>query len=182
MHAIGDILEAAQGIMVARGDLGVEIPAETLPTIQQELVRMAIAANRPVIMATQMLETMIKSPRPTRAEVTDVANAILDGTDAVMLSEETAVGRHARRAVAMILRIAHAAEGDEYFDLMRERHLGTPEQLQDVISREAVDMADALKVRAIVCPTLSGATARRVRPSPRCGREPRCQDRSRVDR
>jgi pyruvate kinase len=159
---IDEIIEVADGIMVARGDLGVDVPLERVPLLQKMLIRKANQAGKPVITATQMLRSMVDSPRPTRAEVTDVANAILDGTDAVMLSEETAVGRYPARAVAMLTRIADTAEGDEYFDGMRARDLGDAARLQDVISREAVDIADALKVRAIVCPTLSGATPRRV--------------------
>lgn len=159
---IDEIIEVADGLMVARGDLGVDVPLERVPLIQKRLIQKANMAGIPVITATQMLRSMVDNIRPTRAEVTDVANAIFDGTDAVMLSEETAAGLHPQRAAAMLTRIALAAEGDSYYELMRARQLGQPHLLQDVISREAVDMADALRVRAILCPTLSGATARRV--------------------
>jgi pyruvate kinase len=115
-----------------------------------------------VITATQMLKSMVDAPRPTRAEVTDIANAIFDGTDAVMLSEESASGHYPIRAVATLAKVAKAVEGEDLFARYRARELEVQPTLQDVISHEAVDMAAALGVRAIVTPTLSGATARRV--------------------
>ncbi|GIW71335.1 MAG: pyruvate kinase [Planctomycetota bacterium] len=161
--AIDEILQVADGIMVARGDLGVELPLEQVPQIQKHLIARANAFGKPVITATQMLASMVDSPRPTRAEATDVANAIYDGTDAVMLSEETATGAHPHRAVQMMVRIAAAAEeGETYFARMRARALPPPAEVGDVLAREAVALADALQVRAILCPTLGGTTARRV--------------------
>ncbi|MBW2599211.1 MAG: pyruvate kinase, partial [Deltaproteobacteria bacterium] len=107
---IDDILKAADALMIARGDLGVEVPIEEVPALQKELIRKANIACRPVITATQMLESMVESTRPTRAETTDVANAILDGTDAVMLSEETAIGKYPVETVSMMARIAAVTE------------------------------------------------------------------------
>jgi pyruvate kinase len=162
LRNIDEIVATADGIMVARGDLGVEVPLERVPLAQKMIIRKANLAGKPVITATQMLKSMVDSPRPTRAEVTDIANAIFDGTDAVMLSEESASGHYPSRAVATLARVAKAAEGDELFALYRTRGLEATPTLQDVISHEAADMAAALGVRAIIAPTLSGSTARRV--------------------
>jgi len=162
LACLDEIIAEADGLMVARGDLGLDVPLEEVPLIQKRLIFAANAAGIPVITATQMLRSMVDSRRPTRAEVTDVANAILDGTDAVMLSEETATGCYPVAACAMLRRIARAVEGEVYFTQMRARPLRHSDKLPEVIAREAVDMADALGVRAIVCPTLSGQTARRV--------------------
>ncbi len=160
---IDEIIAASDGVMVARGDLGVEVPLERVPLAQKLIIRKANQAGKPVITATQMLKSMVENPRPTRAEVTDVANAIFDGTDAVMLSEETAAGQYPSRAVAMMDRIARAAEGEEFYELMQARQLAASGgSVPDVISRSAVEIGEALGVKVIVCPTLSGSTARLV--------------------
>ncbi len=162
IEAIDAIVDRADGVMVARGDLGVELPLERVPLAQKLIIRKANLAGKPVITATQMLRSMVENPRPTRAEASDVANAIFDGTDAVMLSEETAAGIYPVRAAATLARIAEAAEGPELYAQMRARDLGAARTVADVVSRSAVEIAEALDARAIVCPTLSGTTARLV--------------------
>ena len=160
---IDAILEVADGIMVARGDLGVEIPAEEVPFIQKELIQKANKAYKPVITATQMLDSMIRNPRPTRAEVTDVANAIYDGTDAIMLSGETAVGKYPVESVQTMSEIALATEShlDQDFHMKKRRFRET----QDVSSAVAFSsVATAMNVNAkyILCSSMSGQTARVV--------------------
>lgn len=158
------IVEAADGLMVARGDLGVETPLEKIPRVQKTLIRKSRAAGKPVITATQMLRSMVDSPRPTRAEVTDVANAILDGTDAVMLSEETAIGKYPVESASMMARIAREAEsgseawaGTQPVDL--EPIAGSlPSAVAYAASRLAADVGAA----AIITFTQSGSTARLV--------------------
>jgi pyruvate kinase len=157
------ILELADGIMIARGDLGVELPPEEVPGIQKQLIAQAVRAGVPVITATQMLESMIASPRPTRAEASDVANAVLDGTDAVMLSGETASGRHPVEALEMMDRIVRLTETDlePRWDLLRrDRSVSYPSDL--AIGYSACHAAEMTRAAAIVCLTDSGATARTV--------------------
>ena len=160
---IDDIIEAADGIMIARGDLGVEIPIEKVPGVQKVIIRKCNDAGKPVITATQMLDSMIRNRRPTRAEVTDVANAIFDGTDAIMLSGETAMGRFPVDAITMMSKIAVEAEGSlNYRRLWEERSSGTAKTVTDAIAQSTVDIALDLKAVAILTPTSSGATARAV--------------------
>ena len=158
-----EILREVDGIMVARGDLGVEMPPERVPLIQKRLIRACVEAGKPVVTATQMLESMISSPTPTRAEASDVANAIYDGTDAVMLSAETAVGDYPVEAVKMMNRIALSVEADpEYQTDMRE-HTPEPEDTTaDSVSLGACQMAYNLSAKIIVTFTSSGNTAQRV--------------------
>ncbi|RMF44898.1 MAG: pyruvate kinase [Deltaproteobacteria bacterium] len=156
------ILEAADGIMVARGDLGVELDPEKVPLIQKRIVRQCNRAGKPVITATQMLESMVGSPRPTRAETSDVANAILDGTDAVMLSAETASGRYPVEAVAMMARIALDVESDPH--LSRKVFEPLPEvsgwrSLPEAIAQAACRVAESLEAKAVLAFTQTGKTA-----------------------
>jgi pyruvate kinase len=152
------IIAAADGIMVARGDLGVEIPIERVPAAQKRMIRLANEAAKPVITATQMLVSMVSNPLPTRAEVTDVANAVLDGTDAVMLSEETAVGRDPAGAVRMMERILRETE-----PLLPSRlDAPSPAAPASAIARAATHLARDLEAAAILVPTLSGSSAVRV--------------------
>ena len=164
---IESILRVVDGLMVARGDLGVEIPIEDIPSTQKLLIRQANLVGRPVITATQMLESMIGHRRPTRAEATDVANAILDGTDAVMLSGETAVGSYPDETVAVMSRIAQITEerhsGDFGIRNLLQRKSERRELTQmDTISANIFRIAKSLNPSLIFVPTLSGATARSV--------------------
>jgi pyruvate kinase len=160
----GEIIDAAEsGIMVARGDLGVELPLEEVPGTQKRLIALAGRASKPAITATQMLATMVRATRPTRAEVTDVANAIYDGTDAVMLSEETAVGRHPVEVVRVMDRIARTTEkrlpyGDWVFNRVDEGE----RDVSEAVAQHAVAVSYRLGLPAIVVPTRSGRTARLV--------------------
>ncbi len=157
------IIESADGIMVARGDLGVELPLERIPRIQKQLIAAANRAGKPVITATQMLQSMVTQPRPTRAEVADVATAILDGTDAVLLASETAAGRYPIEATSQTARIIDETErGMDYGERFWRRQSITKLDLPHAISHAACMMANDLGAAAILTPTWSGGTARRV--------------------
>jgi pyruvate kinase len=154
---IDGIIHEAQAVMVARGDLGVEIEIERVPLVQKEIIHKCNALGKPVITATQMLQRMVDNPRPTRAEATDVANAILDGTDAVMLSDETAVGKYPAEAVMMMDRIAREAEGA--LDSMKFENIPIESGTEHAISRSSYFVAKEINAAAIITPTWSGATA-----------------------
>ena len=159
---IDEILRVVDGVMVARGDLGVEIPLEDVPALQKELIQRCLALGKPVITATQMLDSMIKNPRPTRAEATDVANAIYDGTSAIMLSGETAVGAYPVEAVKTMVRIALAAEADikNIRGFTRTHVVST--DVTNAISHATVTSAQDLNASAIITVTLSGSTPRSI--------------------
>jgi pyruvate kinase len=157
-----EIMEAATGIMVARGDLGIELPIAQVPAVQKRLLALAGKRSKPSITATQMLASMVRSDIPTRAEVTDVANAIYDGTDAVMLSEETAVGEYPVEAVKVMDEIAHETEPNlPYGEWLFDR-VGESDDVADSVARGAVGAAYRLNISAIVVPSRSGRTARLV--------------------
>ena len=157
------ILVASEGIMVARGDLGVDIPLEKVPLVQKEIIRKCNQTGKPVITATQMLESMVNALRPTRAEVADVANAIFDGTDAIMLSEETAIGKYPVQAVKMMAKIAREAEDKlPYEQILSERGRWLEQKTDELISYSACHTAQSLGAAALVAFTQSGSTAGRV--------------------
>ncbi len=158
---LDEIIALSDGIMVARGDLAVEIPAEDVPLVQKMIIKKCNKAGKPVITATQMLESMIKSPVPTRAEVSDIANAILDGTDAVMLSEETTLGEHPVEAVKMMARVASRVERDRIYE-RRDRDFLHDGSVTDAVSNAVVEAAAHLGAKYIVALTNSGFTARMV--------------------
>lgn len=166
VHNIDSILEVVDGIMVARGDLGIEMPMEEVPGTQKRLIRKSMAAAKPVITATQMLESMVENPRPTRAEASDVANAVLDGSDAVMLSAETAVGEDPVRVVNAMNQIIKQAE--QYWRerrpslAMRPGRLERSEDVTESVSFTACRLAEQVGAKAVCCLTNSGATARTI--------------------
>jgi pyruvate kinase len=162
-----EILALVDMVMVARGDLAVELGHENVPTVQKMMIEKCLEAGKPVVTATQMLESMIKSPVPTRAEVSDIANAIFDGTDAVMLSEETTLGEHPIEAVEVMARVARKVENDPiYIERMMERniikHESSESRTADAITNEVVDIAETLNAKVIVAFTESGFTARMI--------------------
>ncbi|MGB5925758.1 MAG: pyruvate kinase [Dehalococcoidia bacterium] len=163
VNKFDSILATSEDIMVARGDLGVDIPLEKVPFVQKEIIKKCNQAGKPVITATQMLESMVNAPRPTRAEVTDVANAIFDGTDAVMLSAETSIGKYPVQAVKMMAKIAREAEGKlPYEQMLAERGRWLEQKTDELIGYSACYTAHSLGAAAVVAFTQSGSTAGRV--------------------
>jgi pyruvate kinase len=167
---LDEIMDVTDALMVARGDLGVEMPLEKVPGIQKQITRTARRAGKPVVVATQMLESMISSPVPTRAEVSDVATAIFDGADAVMLSAESAAGQYPVEAVTTMNRIAEEVESEETYHAMMHAQHATPEATgADAIAAAARQIAETLDLSAIICWTSSGSTGLRVaRERPDC--------------
>jgi pyruvate kinase len=168
---IDEIVDLSDAVMVARGDLGVELPPEQVPIAQRHIIRVARAAGRPVIVATHMLESMVDAPTPTRAEASDVATAVYQGADAVMLSAESAVGRHPQSAVAIMDRIIRAVENDNEYWHSLPRDMTPPQATTaDAIALSARHIADVIGCSAVVAFTATGSTAIRVaRERPRCG-------------
>lgn len=165
VDVIDEIIEEADGIMVARGDLGIELPSERVPLIQKKLIQKTRIAGKPVITATQMLESMLDNPRPTRAESSDVANAVMDGTDAVMLSGETAVGDHPVEAVRVMDNICRTVEKESlniYHSLTYRKPEWKEKQVIESLSYSCVRMAEYVEAKAISTITHSGNTARRI--------------------
>ncbi len=155
--ALAEILDASDSVMVARGDLAVEVGDAVVPALQKRMIRMARERNKVVITATQMMESMISNPIPTRAEVSDVANAVLDGTDAVMLSAETAAGKFPVETVAAMARVCVEAEKED-LTANERRHVGAPESVEEAIARATVFTANSLDIKAIAALTHSGKT------------------------
>ena len=159
---IDEIIDASYGIMIARGDLGIEVPIEHIPGIQRKIIRKCVLAKKPVIVATQMLHTMIKNPRPTRAEVTDIANAIYYRTDALMLSGETASGKYPLEAVRTMVTIAEQAEKDK----LRENDIDIPlcdfDDVTGFLSKNAIEATEHLGVKCIITDTVTGKTSRNL--------------------
>jgi pyruvate kinase len=163
LASLHGILELADALMVARGDLGVEMPLERVPGLQKQITRAARKAGKPVVVATQMLESMINSPMPTRAEVSDVATAVFEGADAVMLSAESASGSYPVEAVQTMDRIACSVEDDELYQTIIESQRGIPEKTTpDAIMAAVHEVTQTIEARAIVCWTKSGITAMRA--------------------
>lgn len=163
LENIDDIIEVSDGIMVARGDLGVEIPTEEVPIIQKEIIKKCNLKGKPVITATQMLDSMIRNPRPTRAEANDVANAVLDGSDAIMLSGETASGAYPVEAVKTMAKIARAMEESiDYDELLREKILMNDRNITNSIGKSTCQIAADINADAIITATTSGGTSRAI--------------------
>ena len=172
LQNIDSIIKVSDGIMVARGDLGIELPLEKVAIVQKEIIRKCNKAGKPVITATQMLESMLYNPCPTRAEVSDVSNAIIDGTDAVMLSAETAIGKYPVEAVEYLTKIARVVESRKkdkkelsYINISPHQKFwcgDIPLSIASAISLASCNLARQLKVKAIITPTRTGATARLI--------------------
>ena len=159
---LSSILEEADGIMVARGDLGVELQPEQVPTIQKQIIYLSAKKNKPVITATQMLETMSANPIPTRAEASDVANAIFDGTDAVMLSGETASGRYPVKALRMMAKIADEAENSPFMKYNLQFGSDSTDLITHAVAQSAVNILHEIKARCIVAFSVSGKTSKQI--------------------
>ncbi|MFA4831414.1 MAG: pyruvate kinase [Patescibacteria group bacterium] len=159
---IKEILDAADGIMIARGDLGIEMPAQDVPLVQKKLIDFALNAAKPVIVATQMLDSMRDNPRPTRAEVSDVANAVIDHTDAVMLSNETAAGKYPVAAVETMARIIHETEKSTYDDLHLREVKGKAQNVDEIISQLSRMLAEKVGAKLILAASISGETGRLI--------------------
>ncbi len=162
VERIEEILEVVDGIMIARGDLGIEIPAQEVPLVQKKLVDMALDAARPVIVATQMLDSMQYNPRPTRAEVSDVANAVIDHTDAIMLSNESAAGKYPVEAVETMAQIVMKTEESVYDDLLMYEPKKKMTGVDDIISQMSRSLAEKVKAKVILAASISGETARLI--------------------
>lgn len=163
VHNIDEIIKATNAIMVARGDLGVEMPMEEVPMIQKRIVSKCIQASKPVIIATQMMESMIESPTPTRAEANDVANAVMDGADAVMLSAETSVGKYALKAVEAVEKILGSTEeGWNIYNKIKKPNPSSPSFLSERICYATVSMSEGIKAKAILSMTQTGYTAYKI--------------------
>ncbi len=159
---IDEIIDASYGIMIARGDLGIEVPIERIPGIQRQIIRKCVIAKKPVIVATQMLHTMINNPRPTRAEVTDIANAIYYRTDALMLSGETASGKYPVEAVVTMAAIAEQAENDKMKENDIELPLSVNSNVTEFLAKSAIDATEKLNVKGIITDSSTGRTARNL--------------------
>ena len=159
---IDEIIEASYGIMIARGDLGIEVPIECIPGIQRNIIRKCVRAKKPVIVATQMLHTMISNPRPTRAEVTDIANAIYYSTDALMLSGETASGRYPVEAVKTMAQIAEQAEKDRAKDNDLVISMSENCDVTEFLAHNAIEATERLGVKGIITDSKTGRTARHL--------------------
>jgi pyruvate kinase len=160
LNNLPEIVEAADGIMVARGDLGVEVPFSEIPGLQKMIVSSARQKGKPVIVATQVLESMVQNPRPTRAEATDIANAVLEGADAIMLSGETATGKYPRESVKALSEVIQASEKTS--PILNVDFPNQELSLSDVIAHEACHIAERIRAKLIVIPSRSGETVERV--------------------